>query len=139
MGKYAIKFDQKEDRTKQSFRPECDINSIMAKYYKNGRLPEMIKRNPVYGDFSTAVDFQTAQNLVIRAEEQFNGLSAKVRDRFKNDPAEFLKFATDPKNQEELVAMGLAKEKTKEQVVVSKPAEPEPAKAPEQKNEEDKK
>ena len=38
----------------------------------------------------------------------FLDLPAKVRDRFKNDPGQFLEFATDPSNVDELVKMGLA-------------------------------
>lgn len=94
--------------TKQCFREECDINNILRKFNKTGQLPEMIKRNPIYGDFSEPVDYQEALNIVLHADEQFRNLPARVRERFGNDPKRFLEFVSDPSNGEELVEMGLA-------------------------------
>lgn len=97
-----------QGRTKQQFKDECDINNILRRYEKTGALPNMIKSNPVYGDFSNVADFQDSLELVRFAEEQFAGLSAKLRRRFNNDPAEFLAFCEDPENVEEMVSLGLA-------------------------------
>lgn len=108
--------------TKQSFLKECDINHIIKKSLKNGSLPEMIAKNPVYGDFSEVVDYMTSLNIVNRAREQFAALPAHVRARFDNDPATFLSFATDARNNKELVKMGLAKEV----VEVVNPSTPSP-------------
>jgi len=94
--------------TKQSFKDECDINSIMRKYRTTGVLPAVVKSNPQYGDFSDVPSFQAAIALVSKAEEQFNMLSAHVRKEFDYDPAKFLAFATDPANAERMVSMGLA-------------------------------
>jgi len=105
--KVAITFP-KQGRTKQSFKPECDINSILAKYNKTGQLPGLIKENPQYGDFSDARTYQESLNLVLLAQEQFEALPALVRKRFNNEPESFLAFAEDPTNGEELVKMGLA-------------------------------
>lgn len=93
---------------KQSFKTECDINHIMKKFEKTGILPDLIKQDPQYGDFSDVPSYHEAVNLVHKAHEQFDALSAKVRARFENDPAQFLAFATDPKNGQEMVKMGLA-------------------------------
>lgn len=98
-----------ESLTKQSFKDECDINVILAKYTKTGVLPDLIKQNPQYGDFSTAEDYQTSLNKVIFAETQFNSLSSRVRDRFHNDPVEFLNFVHDEKNLKEMKELGLLK------------------------------
>lgn len=97
--------------TKQSFKDECDINNIMKKYKNTGMLPEMIKTQPQYGDFSEVSDYMESMNIVLKAQEQFQNLSADVRNRFQNDPAQFLDFANDPKNGEEMVKMGLATKK----------------------------
>jgi len=94
-------------RTKRSEAKACDINLIMAKYQKTGQLPAMIQRQASYGDFSEAKDYQDALNTVLMAQEQFAGLPAKARDRFKNDPEEFLRFCSDPKNRDEMGKMGL--------------------------------
>jgi len=100
-------------RTKQSHKDECDINYIMRKFEKTGQLPDMIKSNPSYGDFSNVPDYQAALGMVEHAKEQFNALSAKVRARFNNDPSQFLAFATDPRNGAEMVKLGLAKARPK--------------------------
>lgn len=99
---------KEEGKTRQSFKEECDINKIVAKYKKTGRLPELIRQNPIYGDFSKSFDYQEALNTVQKAQLQFNELSSEIRNKFRNDPVEFLMFVEDPKNEKELVEMGLA-------------------------------
>lgn len=97
--------------TKQSEKDSCDINKIMARYEKTGMLPELIDREPRYGDFSAVPTFMEAQEVVAKAMTQFEALSAHVRDRFGNDPAQMLAFCADPKNAEEMVSLGLAVKK----------------------------
>lgn len=99
---------KKPSRTRQEFAKDSDINHIMQKYRNNGTLPQLIKRNPQFGDFSNVPDYQEALNTVQRAHEQFEGLSAETRDRFRNSPQAFLEFASDPRNAKELVRLGLA-------------------------------
>ncbi|QXP08352.1 MAG: internal scaffolding protein [Arizlama microvirus] len=96
-----------ESLVQQSAKDECDVNRIMEKFNKTGLLPQIIKEKPQYGDYSGVADYQTAQNTVIKAQEQFLALPAKVRDRFDNDPAEFLAFATDASNKKEMGSLGL--------------------------------
>lgn len=104
----GISFDPKEGRTKQSFKAECDINNILKRYEKSGLLPDLIKTNPQYGDFSNVPDYQESLNIVHKAHEQFALLDSRVRKRFDNDPAKFLAFASDPHSGDEMVALGLA-------------------------------
>lgn len=94
--------------TKQSMKDDCDINNILKKFNKTGQLPDLIKTNPKFGDFADTLDYQESLNLVIHAQTQFEALSAAVRKRFHNDPAEFLEFVQDAKNAEEMVSLGLA-------------------------------
>lgn len=107
---------RKKGRTKQSDKKGCDINFILDRYHKTGYLPDLVKKNPRYGDFSEVPDFQNAADLVAKAEEQFAALDAKTRKRFNNDPAEMLRFANDPANLEEMYKLGMA----------VRPPEPEP-------------
>lgn len=104
----GIDFSGDPGLTDGSQAADADINTIMRRFEKTGQLPAMIQRNAAYGDFSTAPDYQTALNTVLHAQEQFSSLDAHVRKRFGNDPAQFLEFATNPKNAEEMVSMGLA-------------------------------
>lgn len=101
-------FDDTPSMTKQSEAEACDINNIMKRYQATGLLPDLIERQPMYGDFSTVQTFHEAQGIVAQAREQFEALPAEMRDRFQNDPAKFLEFVENPKNEDELVKMGLA-------------------------------
>lgn len=98
----------KPSRTHQSFKDECDINHIVSRFNKTGQLPDLIKTNPKYGDFSDPVSYQESLNLVQLAEAQFGALSSRVRERFHNDPVLFLQFTSDEKNLDEMVELGLA-------------------------------
>lgn len=98
-------------RTKQAHKQECDINFVLQRYAKTGVLPQLIKENPAFGDFSEVQDYQTSLEIVAKAKMQFQGLPAPVRRRFGEDAAAFLAFAQDPRNQDEMVRMGLAKAK----------------------------
>lgn len=93
---------------KQAFRDECDINVILKRYEQTGVLPEI--RADIegrYGDFSEIQDYQGALNTVLLAQEMFEALPAKARDRFKNDPEGLIRFVADPKNAEEVERLGL--------------------------------
>lgn len=98
-----------DGRTRQEFRDECDINTIMAKYGRTGLLPT-VDRQMNYGDFTELPDFMSAMNTVSKANEAFAALPAKVRKRFNNDPAEFCDYVSDPENIDEVRKLGLAKE-----------------------------
>lgn len=102
----GIKFDM-PSLTKQSFKDECDINNIIKKFNATGQLPDLIMKNPLYGDFSNVPNYQEACEIVSRAESSFSMLDAKLRKRFQNDPAQFLDFINDPENLEESYDLGL--------------------------------
>lgn len=121
-----------ESDTKQSHRDECDINMIMKRFENTGILPDLIKKDPVYGDFSDPIDYQEAQNVVAFANEQFASLSSKIRKRFGNDPEEFLEFATNPSNAEEMVSLGLATKVAPP--ATEAPKKPDPKPEPPKKN-----
>ncbi len=95
-------------RTKQSFKDETDINTIMARFQKTGMLEFVNKHEPQYGDV-TALDFQNSMLSVVKAREMFADLPSKVRDRFENDPAKLLEFLDNPENRDEAILLGLAK------------------------------
>jgi len=101
----GIKFP-KQGKTHGEFKDECDINSIMSKFNKTGQLPELIKKNPQYGDFANVSDYQTSLNTVMHAQQQFEALPANIRKRFDNDPASFLEFCSNEENVDELRELG---------------------------------
>lgn len=97
-----------ESRTDQSFIEECDINTIVRDFGVTGRLPDNPIKTPLEGDFTAVVDYQTALNMVLEADAAFSELPSAVRERFGNDAARFVAFASDPENLEECRKLGLA-------------------------------
>jgi phage internal scaffolding protein len=94
------------DRTKQSFKDECDVNRIMARYLATGQLPNMAEIEPQYLDV-TGLDYQEHQNFIAGANSLFHELPSKIRARFSNSPGEFLDFCSQEKNRPEMAEMGL--------------------------------
>lgn len=91
---------------KQSFKAECDINTIMARYMKTGLLDHVRAQQGRYLDV-TGADFQAAQNLVAGATSMFFDLPSSIRERFDNNPAFFLEFMENPANAQEAASLGL--------------------------------
>jgi len=93
--------------THQSFKDECDINTIMGRYLKTGVLPEnLTQAEAQYLDVSD-VDFQEAAQLVAGAKSLFEQLPSSIRNRFDNDPAKLLAFTSNENNRREAAEMGL--------------------------------
>ncbi|QXP44308.1 MAG: internal scaffolding protein [Arizlama microvirus] len=95
-------------RTKQSFKDECNINVIMSRYMNTGVIDFVSKHQPHYADV-TALDYQSAMQAVAQAQSMFHELPSKIRSRFENNPAAFLEFVQDPRNQAEAHELGLLK------------------------------
>lgn len=93
--------------TKQAFRDECNVNTIMRKFQKTGLLPHVDLHKGQYGDFTEVQDYQTSLNQVMAAQEMFSSLPSSLRARFNNDPAEFLNFVDNPSNLDEMRSLGL--------------------------------
>lgn len=95
-------------RTKQSFKNECDINKIMAKFQRTGAISHLAAHGARYGDF-TSQDFTEAMNTIAQVNTMFEELPSSLRDRFGNEPEAFLDFVQNPDNHDEMVELGLAK------------------------------
>lgn len=119
-----------ESRTKQSFKKECDINVIMAKYQKTGAITHFNKHQQNYG-MADGQTFQDAMNLVCEAQEMFNDLPSSIRSRFGNDPAAFLDFVQNDENADEMARMGLIEQSAEQTDAVASAAEVESGEAAE--------
>lgn len=106
-GYVAVDGDPMEDVAIQSAKDECDINTIVRRFGVTGQLPQGLAM-PTFAVFEEIFDFQSAMNAINEATDSFMALPADVRGRFQNDPHEFVNYASDPKNAEELTRMGLA-------------------------------
>lgn len=96
-------------RAKQSFKDQCDINVIMAKFQKTGVITHVNKREPEYG-FASSNDLKESLKIVENAQQMFDELPSKIRKKFDNNPALFLDFVQDEANVPEAALLGLLSE-----------------------------
>jgi len=94
-------------RTRQSFKEECDINTIVHRFGVGRDMPSNV-RPPMYGDFDGVGNYQDAMNVLLESRKSFESMPARVRERFLNDPGRFMDFCSDPGNYDEALKMGLA-------------------------------
>lgn len=83
-----------ECRVKQSFKEECDINTLVKRFGLTGHIPKDV-RMPVHADFSNITDYQSLLNVKRAADEAFMAMPAEIRDRFANDPARLVRFCSE--------------------------------------------
>lgn len=90
----------------QNFKDESDINYIVRQFGLTGQLPGQTI-SPQYGDFTGVLDYHSAVNAVLAAQDEFMDLPAQMRARFDNDPAKLIDFLGDEQNREEAIKLGL--------------------------------
>lgn len=95
------------DMTKQSFKDETDINTIIAQYDRTGLLVHLNKAEAQFVDVSEVGDYQDALDVVKASQDAFMQLSAATRKIFGNSAAAFLDAAHDPDKRDLLEAAGL--------------------------------
>lgn len=96
-----------ESMTQQSFKEECDINTIVKRFGVTGMMPQNVVP-PTYQTFTGVIDYHTAMNAIAKARESFDQMSAEVRAKFQNDPQKFVEFCSNKDNLAEMRKMGLA-------------------------------
>lgn len=101
--------------TKQSFKDECDVNKIVARFQKTGVLPEP-RRQGVYADVSNVGEYRDVLHRVRGAEWWFQSLSPELQERFRSASG-LLDFVADAVNEDEAVKLGLL-------LPVARPSEP---------------
>lgn len=115
-----------ESLTQQHFKQELDIKNVIRKYDRTGLIQNVTKAVAQYGDFTHAVnEYSDALNLVINAQNNFLALPSEIREKFGNDPGQFLEAVQDPARKEEMQAMGLLEaDPLPELEAIKKAAEP---------------
>lgn len=106
-------------KTKQEFKDECDVNTIVDMYVRGAPLPVQITKGQ-FVDVSELGDYKTAIDTVMQAEEVFNKMPKAIKEAVGNSVAGFLDFVNDPENEDQLVELGL--------VAAEEPAEDDVAK-----------
>lgn len=118
-------------KTKQSFKEESEINTIMAKYERTGIVEHRNEYEGDYGNFLDGLpDYHAVMNEVRRVQDMFGELPSGIRAQFKNDAGEFLDFVQDPANDEALVEMGLKRPPAPQEEGPGVPAAPAAASTP---------
>lgn len=90
----------------QSARDDADINVIVKRFNVTGMLPQL-QRQPLDVDIDKVMDYRSAMQYVREAAERFMMLPSQLRERFQNDPQEFMAFVQDEANAEEAEKLGL--------------------------------
>lgn len=96
-----------ESETQQHFAQEADIKTIIKKHDRTGIISHVARGVAHYGDYSEINEYREALDMVNSANASFGMLPAELRKMFDNDAGAFFEFATDPKNEEKMIQMGL--------------------------------
>ena len=124
--KVQLHFPEDEGRTKQSFSEQCEINNIMARHQQGIAITHLNEHGPNYG-FATGHDFAESLRIIKTAQDMFDGLPSSIRNRFQNDPAQFLDFVQDADNRKEGEKLGIWEETPEEPPQAPpEPEQPEP-------------
>ena len=93
--------------THQSFRDECDINTILRAWSADG-IATVNASQPAYLDLSNVDDYKASIDRLNAANDAFDALPSKLRYHFKNDPALLLDYIHNPATTKaDLAALGL--------------------------------
>lgn len=95
-----------ETLTQQNQEADANINNIVRKYTQTGEIP-IHNRPPLVEDFALVQNFQDAMNLIVESKATFMEQPADVRNRFNNDPAQFVEFCSNEENRADMRKMGL--------------------------------
>lgn len=93
--------------TVQAGADDLETQAIYEKFVVSGSVTAFNALEPRYGDFSGVGDYLSCLSRLQQAQDAFDALPAKVRERFQNDPAELIAAAEDPARHGELRDLGL--------------------------------
>lgn len=97
-----------ESLTQQHFKNEVDINQITDRHLRGTPLGNPgATRELIFGDFSSALDYQAMCDQVLDAKQAFRRLPARLRARFENSEYQLLRFLENPENRQEGIHLGL--------------------------------
>lgn len=88
-----------ETLVQQSFKDEVDINTITRRFGITATMP-FGRDGGMYGDFSGITDFDSAVALVKDTERRFHTLPADLREKFRNNPTNLVRFAQNSTAEE---------------------------------------
>lgn len=89
----------------QQFREDCNIRSIMSRVRSGTQ--QMPFPAGIYMDCSMVHDLQSSIELNRQLMADFHTIPPLLRDRFRNDPFELLRYLSDDNNRAEAVRLGI--------------------------------
>jgi phage internal scaffolding protein len=95
-----------ESKVRPEFKDEMDLNNILKKYQSRD-IPEALKRQGVFADYSSFKDLGQHLENIQSVQERFDLLPSATREKFQNDPVQMLDFLQDSNNDAESVKLGL--------------------------------
>lgn len=93
--------------TDTQFKKDCDPNYIMEKFRRTGTVTHLNHKEGSFADVAQIPDLLDTLLTVEKANESFQQLSAKVRNRFGNNIHQMIEFMNDPNNREEAIELGI--------------------------------
>lgn len=121
----AVDCSKDPGHTRQSEKESCDINNIVAAAVRGEFVQNLKSSMPQFLDLTGLPNYQEALDLVIKAQETFMELPAKIRTRFDNNPGKFVDFMSTPGNETEARLLGLLEPLSEvEKSSATTPAEP---------------
>lgn len=119
-----------ESLTIQSDAIDSDINVIVARFKGGeGIMPPPLDQADYY-DTTGLPDLREIMDIQRDALAHFNALPARIRNRFRNSPAELWDFVQDPENIDEAIALGILTKRDPEPTLEEFQAMAEPEKTP---------
>lgn len=88
----------------QAHKEACDIKSKILHFMQEPPVPTEMPKEGI--DLTMIPDALEAALVVAQGTQAWESIPSKIRAEFGNDQARFLKYATNPDNKENLLAMG---------------------------------
>lgn len=95
-----------ESMTRQEFKKESDINTIVTGLRRGAQLP-LPSGTVNYGDFTNVKDYHQSMSKLREAQEGFDRLPSDIREHFRNDPGKLIAAFEDADQVGDLIDMGL--------------------------------
>jgi phage internal scaffolding protein len=102
----VITFLGSEEKTEQAQRALTDVHALLEPAIKRGLLRHSYDFEGEYDDIP-ALTYEDALNVKAKAESMFEQLPSAWRNKFNNDPKQFLEFTQNPDNGPEMAKMGM--------------------------------
>lgn len=81
-------------RVKSQFADECNLSLIIQRFLKTGQLPNIVQRQTLESDAGVSPDLFENLDLARRMTEQFEALPLEERNRYNNDPLNWLEVVS---------------------------------------------